>query len=347
MNLQTELRNSLTPAPSGDVLPIENAKDFPSFVYCRHMQPGLVGYANERVLVDADAIKRMLPSLNGRPIYLNHQDVDLATMKQKAAGYVVDAFYNELDGWGWAKLMLTDDEAKEAVKSGWRVSNAYVPTDWAGKGLNNNVEYDRAILNGKFTHLALVRDPRYEQAQIFTPEAFNAYQSEKRQQLSTLRNSKTEPTGKERKMGLNFFTRKKEAVTAVDADTVVEITNDKGEVSEMAIGDMVKALENAKPAAPAPAAEAPKADELANSKVKVGDKEMTVAELVAAHTALQNAKPAAEAAPAAPAAPAAAEPKVDHFKELSNANQPAQVITTVDTTLSKVQRGKNRYGSGE
>ena len=343
-----EFRNSESAIPAGET--VVNAKDFPRFFYARHMQPGLAGYENERILVDADAIKRMLPTFAGRPIYINHRDVVMDTLKQDAVGFVVDPFWNELDGWAWAKIMLIDDEAVNAASNGYSVSNAYIPHEWAGGGMCNNVGYDRAITTGSFTHLALVQDPRYEEAKIFTPEQFKAYQDEKRQQLNALKNSKTEE--KKGKPMFEFFKNTRQPVTDVDAETSMEMTNSKGEKVVISVTDMIKAVENAK------------APEAKPQTVMVNGKEMPVTELVAAFNALQNAKPAesekkeevkevikenAAADDSADAAAKAAEKensKTDHFAELSNANRSATVVTNVDQLHNKVARGQARYGSG-
>ncbi|MGB2578128.1 hypothetical protein AAIR98_000046, partial [Elusimicrobium simillimum] len=63
---------------------------------------------------------------------------------------------------------------------------------------------------GYYTHLALVANPRYEEAEIMTPEDFKAYKEAKRAQLNQLQNSKDD--AKEKKSMANpfkLFTRRK------------------------------------------------------------------------------------------------------------------------------------------
>lgn len=339
---------------------VENSKPFPRFFYCRHMQPGLAGYAKERILVDADAIKRMLPSLSGKPIYINHQTVELDTMKEKAVGYIAESFWNELDGWAWAKMLLIDEEAQVAAQAGWSVSNAYIPTDWGGGGTCNNVEYDRSITNGDFTHLALVQDPRYEEAKIFSPDEFKNYQEGKRQQLAELKNSKTNEK-KGSAMSFNLFKREKKAVSTIDADTLVEITNDKGETVEVSVQDMIAAVQNAKmkkneadhEAAESKAKEAKEEEKLnENTEVSVGEEKMTLKELmnrygsVKANEAESKADEKKEETKENSKG-SDSEKKPDHFSEISNANRRVETVSTVDTLTNKVQRGKNRYGSAK
>jgi len=209
---------------------LENASQFPKTFYAKHMQPGICGYLNEKILVEADQMKAMAASFVGKPVFIGHQKVDLDNLKQQAAGYISDSFYNELDGWCWVKFVAVDDAAHEAIQRGWAVSNAYVPTQWDDKGgLWHNIPYDRRIMAGEFTHLAIVDDPRYEGACILSPDGFKSYQAEKKQKLNELTNKK------EPKTMFSFFKTKREPVTAdkIDADTFVEIDGSVISVQEM------------------------------------------------------------------------------------------------------------------
>jgi len=189
----------------------QNASQFPRVFYARHMQPGLVGYEDETIYVDLDAIKNMMPSGVGKPVFIHHDDVDLATMKEKAAGYVTESFYNELDGWAWFKILAIDDAAHQAIAKRWSVSNAYIPHAWGEAGMQNNCPYNRKMLGGEFTHLAIVPNPRYEEACIMSPEEFKVYQDAKKTQADELRNSKTEKTQEIAPM-LKFFRKSKEQI---------------------------------------------------------------------------------------------------------------------------------------
>jgi hypothetical protein len=227
---------------------VTNAKEMPKIYYCRHFQAGIVGYQDETVLVDTDAIINMLPSGKAKPVYVFHQNVNLDKLQAEAAGYITDAFYNEKDGWGWFKFIAVSDEAHSAIRKGWRVSNAYTPTRFAGGGTKNNLPYDREILDGEFTHLAIVPDPRYEDAKIFTPDEFKAYQAEKQKSISEIHNSK-QPQ-KDKPM-LKFFKTKTEEVAAddIDSDTMIELSN--GQTATVA--EMVNALTAEKQAKKEPA----------------------------------------------------------------------------------------------
>jgi hypothetical protein len=220
-----------------------NEKDFPEMVYCRHMNEGLAKYDedNTMLLIGTEAMKKMSPTLNAKPVYIDHQDVKLDTLKNDADGYIVDSFYNELDGWLWAKMMLITDKSKDVVRRGYSVSNAYTPTTSGISGSCHNVPFDDEVKGGNFTHMALVSNPRYENAKIYTQDQFKSYQSKLRNQLDELKNSKKE----HKKMSiLDFFNVKKEVVensSDISRDTFFRPSKDAEPVK---LGDMLDMVEN-------------------------------------------------------------------------------------------------------
>lgn len=261
--------------PKGDnIVDVErkNASAFPKFYYAKHMINGLCGYDDETVLIDRETMKRMMNSMNGKPVYNYKHDERtneerLQDIKETACGYVADTFIDERDGWMWSKLMIIDDEAHDNIASGaYKVSNAYIPTKRGAGGTHLNIPFDSQIEDAEFTHIALVTNPRYEKADIMSEEQYADYWTKE------LTNSKPELKG----TIMKFFKTEKKEVTAVDADTSIELTNSKGETVEVTVAEMINAVEaaNAKKNAP---------------KIKVGDKEMTVEELVNSYQSL-NAK---------------------------------------------------------
>lgn len=330
------------------------------------MQPGTCGYENETVLVDTDAMKAMSRTGVGIPVYVHHQDVDYSNMKEQAAGYVTDSFYNELDGFAWFKMLIIDDEARNAINKGWKVSNAYRPTEWGPSGTKNNVPYHREVRNGLFTHLAIVPDPRYEKADIKTAQEFNAYQDGLKRQLAELHNSKEPPKGT--KM-FKLFKNKQEEVTQVDGDTVMQLEDG----TQVSVTEMMNAV------SAAAKAEKVKEKEMLNAKteVKVGDETMTLEELSKRFTLLnakvkknddekvddedmeneddeddkkekknkvkkneaddedEEKKKGKDKENSAP----------DHFTELRNAHiVEAKQTLVIETPMAQTQRGQQRYG---
>lgn len=245
---------------------ISNASEHPKVFYCRHMQPGTALYADEGMwLVDIHGMKNLIGSVGKKalPVYIGHQDVDLKNIKEQAVGYVTDSFYNKNDGWAWFKFVVIDDAGHAAVKRGWSVSDAYICTEKGNGGTKNNVPFKGEILNGEFTHLAIVPDPRYEGAKIYTPDEFKDYQDALEKQLLTMHNSKgTKPMFK--------FFNKVETDKPTD-DSLVEID---GEMKSW--GEVKNALETKE-----------KED---GQIVIINGKKMTQVEAIAAYKEIMNAK---------------------------------------------------------
>jgi len=165
-----------------------NEKDFPESFFCRHMQDGITGRNSNvegegKLFISNETIKKMAPSLKNKPVYVDHQDVKLETLKKDADGYITRSFYNEKDGWLWAEMIIISDEAKQKIREGFGVSNAYMPIETKGKGTCNSVDFDEEITSAEFTHMAIVQTPRYEEAIIYTPEGFEKYQKKNKTNL--------------------------------------------------------------------------------------------------------------------------------------------------------------------
>ena len=54
-----------------------NAKQEPRIFYCKHIAPGVCGYQDETILIGEDCLKKMDPTFAGKPVYVDHQRVDL------------------------------------------------------------------------------------------------------------------------------------------------------------------------------------------------------------------------------------------------------------------------------
>lgn len=345
----------------------KNAKDFPKTYYARHMEPGLCGYETEKILVDADAMKNMCASFQNKPVYVGHQRVDVSKIQEQADGYVTECFYNELDGWLWAKMIIVSDKGKEAIDNGWSVSNAYVPTEFASGGQHHSVDFDRKIVNAIFTHLAIVSDPRYEGAKIFTLDEYKNYCATKRAQLEELKNSKGDM-----RMFKRIFNREEKEVTTVDAlndGSVLELQNGK----TVTLKEMAEAYLNAKAKKNAEGgAEEKKGDEKqklnGDTEVDVGGEKMPLAHLMNKYMNVQKENEAAEeekkkkesdekknaedkdaeekknAADKVKSEDEKANAK--HFEELKNAKAKTPFVQ-VDTAMDQLARGQAQYGSAK
>lgn len=173
---------------------MKNSKNFPKRYFARHIKEGLVHYLekgeDKLYLVTNEALRKINVSFEGKPIYVKHvEEVDVDKMKEQAVGYVVKSFYNEFDGAWWAEI-IADDEAQGYIEKGWAVSNAYLPTELGSGGVYHDINYDKEVKNGVYEHLAIVNNPRYEEAVIMTPDEFKDFNESRKAELDKLKNSK-------------------------------------------------------------------------------------------------------------------------------------------------------------
>lgn len=214
----------------------------------------------------------MSPSFSGRPVFVDHVDgVDenINELRKEADGWVVESFYNASDGKTWAKFIIVSDRGMEAIRRGYRLSNAYIPKSFGHSGLWNGVEYQKEVLDGEFEHLAIVQNPRYEESVIMTPEQFKEYNERKTIELKSVANSKGDNQMK--------FWKKAKIENSIDLEsTMVEMPKSKKELSLATIVNEYDAVLNMQGYA---------SDD---HMVKVGNEEMSVKDLVKAHQAKCN-----------------------------------------------------------
>jgi len=104
----------------------------------------------------------------GVPVIIQHKNITAKNADDERVGVVNSVWYDENDGWYWCDGIIWDDTAINLIQDqGWSVSCSYDVklADNAG-GSENNIKYDMEFLDGVFTHLALVNNPRYERATI-------------------------------------------------------------------------------------------------------------------------------------------------------------------------------------
>lgn len=333
----------------------ENARQFPAAYYGLHMIPGVVGYGDdERIMVDHDAIKKMMGSMAGKPVYVNHQNVDLDKLGEQADGFVFDMFYNEADGGYWSRFTVHTDEAHQAIANGWTLSNCYLPTEYGSGGEHLAVDYQKKLLNGEFKHLAIVSNPRYEVAKILTPDEFRDYNEKKKRELSELQNENDKP--KKGNPMLKLF-RKTESKTEItnesdvkDSD-IVEFDGKEFTVAEFKELMNGKKKKNEAEDADKEAKEkeekenAEKEEEFMNAKHNVDGEEVTMKDLMECwknskknkknESAEEKEKENAKAA-------AAASANRNFFDELKNANA-KKSVTIIETSDDRLARGKANY----
>lgn len=355
-----------------------NAINPASVFYGLHMVEGVAEYREKdepyRILVREEALKQMDATFVGRPVFVGHRDDFTQDDIEKIAdGYVVESFFNKADGKHWAKFIITTDKGHEAIRKGWRLSNAYRLKDVAGGGTWHMVDYLKEVMRGEYDHLAIVPDPRYDESIVLTPEQFKEYNNKKEVELERLANSKGE--------NVMFFTKEK-VKNSKDLEVMsVELPKSKKTVELMTIINEAdeKELKKDEPV-------------FANGehKVKVGDGEMSVNELVEKYNSMcaknqedddstledqkakneaeeeekkknaeeakkkeeeEKAKNEAEAKKKAEGEKAKNAKSADNFNKIANAeknaNEKVQNSARLDMMEDQIARGKSRYGSSK
>jgi hypothetical protein len=159
--------------------PVQNAADddeWPRPVTARFILPGLVHYEDlsdgqgSTILVQKPMLDKMLNSFIGKPVVNeNHRPVHNRDFNMgNADGIVSKAWYNADDGYYYCDMLVWDPETRKNMESGYSVSCAYVVKEWNNEGGTfSNIPYQREAVDGEYTHMAIVSNPRYEQAHIF------------------------------------------------------------------------------------------------------------------------------------------------------------------------------------
>lgn len=172
----------------------------------RFIEPGVISYEDigmGLVMVGRNALDRMRPSFVGMPVFnFVHKDVEApeafdfenATKENMAVGIISSVGTGE-DGWDWADMMIWDEETQVNIeKNGFTVSCAYDTIQSGPPGKHNGIEFDEEVLDGKYVHMAIVDNPRYEGSTV-------------------IRNSKGGQTVAEKKKGWLFTKKNAEPVT--------------------------------------------------------------------------------------------------------------------------------------
>jgi hypothetical protein len=143
------------------------------------MEPGIISYQDSGdgiAYVPKETIDRIVPSIIGKPVVIKHQNVTPANAHEHAVGHVIGAHYNPSDAWHYVDFLITSDKIeaieKEDGSTAFKdtkgnvldgVSGAYDVLNASGGGVWHDIKFDHKIIDGSFTHLALVNNPRYEE----------------------------------------------------------------------------------------------------------------------------------------------------------------------------------------
>lgn len=220
---------------------ITNSKHWPVKVKCRFIEPGLVNYDDlglGMILVQRPFLNKVQKSFEGKPVIdEQHKDATPQNFEEIADGMVSNVWTDPVDGWDWCEFYVWDEETlRHAKDPTYRVSCAYNPTKIDQKGGKyHNVEYDGEFLDGEYTHLAIVKDPRYEGANIVwnsvggkvMKNIFKLFRAPETEEVAELDGAKT------------FIEVDGERVTIENAVKIVQEHTKAGKTVEMKDSDMI------------------------------------------------------------------------------------------------------------
>lgn len=135
----------------------------------RILQAGLVKYSFGVCLLEKETIDKFIYEFVGCPVIIDHKDVTEENAKEERVGVISRVWFDQMDGWFWVEGVIFDEKAISLINDGYNVSCQYEISEYANNvtdKLHNGNKYDKVILNGKPEHLAIVKNPRYENAMI-------------------------------------------------------------------------------------------------------------------------------------------------------------------------------------
>lgn len=140
---------------------------------CSFIEPGVVNYADVgMVLVRKEVLDNMAPTMRGKPVIdkehreVNNDDYDTGNFDGIVDSNENAVWFDPNDAQYHCSFAIKP-RVLENIGKGFRVSCAYKVTKWGPGGIHNNVPYEREVLAGEYTHLAIVDNPRYEGVRIY------------------------------------------------------------------------------------------------------------------------------------------------------------------------------------
>jgi hypothetical protein len=213
------------------------------------MRAGLCQYKEERVFVPQSTLEKLAKTAYGIPVIIDHQDDEAlkaalarGNFDDVAVGRVADMHYDtETDLW-MAHMVIDTQEALDLFAQGYGVSTSYEVTADSEGGTFNAVPFDRTIDDGKYLHLAIVENPRYEIA--VKPVFYNSVDGDDRPCLTLkdeVRTIETVSNSQGEKPMFKLFRTKREEVKENSDDMMVEVDG-----KQVAMNELIEAYKNAK-----------------------------------------------------------------------------------------------------
>ena len=134
----------------------------------KFIESGLAHYKElGDILITKETLDKFIQTMVGCPVIIDHVDVTDKNVDKLRVGVISRVWYNEMDGWYYCEGIITDNEAINLIKNeGWSVSCSYSFVSDDTKKTYHGKPIDMEFTDGEFLHLAIVKEPRYEGANI-------------------------------------------------------------------------------------------------------------------------------------------------------------------------------------
>ena len=134
----------------------------------KFIEAGLAHYKElGDIVITKETLDKFIQTMVGCPVIIDHEDVTDKNVEELRVGVISKVWYNEYDGWYYCEGIITDKEAINLIKNeGWSVSCAYSFVSDDTKKTYHGKPIDMEFIDGEFLHLAIVKEPRYEGANI-------------------------------------------------------------------------------------------------------------------------------------------------------------------------------------
>lgn len=162
--IHLEVQNSIEMQDDMQLIEQGKGRKFTS----RFLEAGVAHYREfGDVLIKKETIDKFLPSIIGCPVIIRHKDITAENVDKERVGVVSNAWYDAQSGWYCCDGIIWDAQAIDLVKNhGWNVSCTYDFESDKKPLVHNGKEIAMEFTDGNFLHLALVDNPRYEDANI-------------------------------------------------------------------------------------------------------------------------------------------------------------------------------------
>lgn len=203
------------------------------------IEPGIISYEDldaGTILVPRSALDRMRDTFIGKPV-VNEDHVDLDPEEAfridnesnpQAKGIVIGVGTTN-DGWDYADLLVWDRETQKNIdEKGYTVSCAYTPTQVdSSPGMWHNISYDEKLIDGEYTHMAIVSNPRYEDVTIY-PNS-----KDKKMKFKFLKNKSEVDSSAKKKSKKNMADEEKEIPEEMEMESaVIEVNGEMIPIEE-------------------------------------------------------------------------------------------------------------------